>query len=84
MNKINEEMIKALKAIPLTESKEWRTFGDRNKKLKNRQVWWTFKQKQFTIDYICPKTGRVWFTTSINGWSKDTNAISEMYLIPIK
>ena len=37
MNKINEEMIKALKAIPLTESKEWRTFGDGNKSF-NRDV----------------------------------------------
>ena len=83
MNKINEEMIKDLKATPLIDSKEWRS-ANRNKKLKDRQIWWTFKQKQFTIDYICPKTYRVWFTESINGWAKDTNAISEMYLIPIK
>ena len=28
-------------------------------KLKNRKVWWTFTQKQYTIDYICPKTNRI-------------------------
>lgn len=84
MNKINKEAIEDLKAIPLTNSKEWNTFGDRNKKLKGRRVWWTFQQKEFIIDYICPKTNRVWFTKSFNGWAKDTNAISEMYLVPIE
>ena len=81
MNAFSENKIKELNAVPLVQSKEWRTFNFTNK-LKEKQVYWTWKQKVYTIKYICPMTLRVWFTENFNGWASDTNAISEMYLLP--
>ena len=78
MNEYSEQKIKELQAVPLTKSKEWRA----RRKLNGRKVYWTWKQKIFTIKHICPMTARIWFVESINGWANGTNAISEMYLIP--
>ena len=78
MNEYSKNKIQELNAICLIESKEWKSF----EKLEGRQIYWTWKQKIYTIKYICPMTSRVWFTENFNGYSRDTNAIGEMYLIP--
>ena len=80
MNNYSINKIKELEAISLIESKEWKKHS--LKKLQNRQVYWTWKQKIYTIKYICPMTLRIWFSENFNGWKNDTNAILEMYLIP--
>lgn len=82
MNKFSQNKIKELNAIPLIESKEWQKHSF--KKLIGREVYWTWKQQMYEIKYICPMTLRVWFTKCFNGWKNDTNAISEMYLLPLK
>lgn len=79
MNTYSENKIKELKAEPLIYSKEWQKPLT---KLVGRQVYWTWTQKVFTLRHVCPMTRRVWFNESINGWANDTNAVSEMYLIP--
>lgn len=81
MNEFSKNKIEELKAVPLTKSKEWGKMNFTNK-LKDREVYWTWTQKVHIFKYICPMTLRVWFTESFNGHSRDTNAISEMYLIP--
>lgn len=80
MNDYSKNKIAELNAEPLIKSKEW---GRRSfKKLEGRQVYWTWTQKIHTFRHICPMTLRVWFTQNFNGWASDTNAITEMYLIP--
>jgi len=81
MNEYSINKIKELDAVLLTNSKEWKRTNSYNN-LKGRQVYWTWKQKIYTINHICPMTLRVWFTEMFNGWKNDTNAINEMYLIP--
>ena len=83
MNEYSKNKIEELKAVPLRESKEW-GWVNFTKKLKGRQIYWTWTQKVHTFKHICPMTLRVWFTENFNGHSCDTNAISEMYLIPKK
>lgn len=83
MNEYSKNKIEELKAIPLVQSKEWGKTNFTNK-LKNRQVYWTWTQKVHTFKHICPMTLRVWFNDNFNGYKNDTNAISEMYLIPNK
>lgn len=78
MNDYSINKIKELNATPLTDSKEWLKV----KKLISRQVYWTWTQKIHTLRHICPMTRRVWFTENFNGYASDTNASSEMYLIP--
>ena len=81
MNVYSTNKIKELGAILLTDSREWKrskTF----KCLEGRQVYWSYKQKIFTIKYICPMTLTIWFTQNFNNWKSDTNALSELYLIP--
>ena len=81
MNDFSNKKIEELNAIPLRDSKEWKKSLSR---LNGRDIYWEWKQKCYTIKYICPITLRVWFTETFNGWSDNTNAIDEMYLIPIK
>lgn len=81
MNTYSENKIKELNAINLVKSKEWGRTNFTNK-LKGRQVYWTWTQKIHTFKHICPMTLRVWFEDNFNGYKNDTNAISEMYLIP--
>lgn len=80
MNEFSINKIKELNAIPLRDSKEWKRHSFN--KLKGRQVYWTWKQQVYTIKYICPMTLQIWFTVHFNGWRDNTNATSEMYLIP--
>ncbi len=81
MNNYSKNKIAELNATELIKSKEW-GWTNFTKKLEGRQIYWTWKQKVYTIKYICPMTYRIWFTETINGIVRDTNAISEMYLIP--
>jgi len=81
MNQYSTDKIKELKAILLTDSKEWKK---NIKKLEGRLVYWSYKQRIFTIRYICPMTYRVYFVESISLTNISTNAISELYLIPNK
>ena len=80
MNNFSKNKITELNALPLIECKEWKNV----KKLEGRQVYWTWKQKVYTIRHVCPMTRRVWFTENFNGWASDTNAVTGMYLIPKK
>lgn len=81
MNEYSKNKIQELKATSLCESKEWGRINFTNK-LKGRQVYWTWTQKIHTFKHICPMTLRVWFEDNFNGYKNDTNAISEMYLLP--
>jgi len=80
LNDFSEKKLKELNAIPIRESKEWKKSL---KKLHGRQVYWCWRQQIYTIKYICPMTNRMWFTEYFNGWANDTNAINEIYLIPL-
>jgi len=77
-----KEIIKNLDRIPLIDSKEFKN----RKSLKNREIYWSFRNKVYTFDYLCPKTNRIWLTDNKSGYNdhQNTNALSEMYLINIK
>lgn len=77
-----QDKINSLNCILLINSKEWNS-NNIIKSLKDREIYWSFRDRIYTFDYLCPKTGRIWLKDNKSGYNnhQDTNALSEMYLI---